>query len=82
MSVPDSIRGKVIEELPLGVPICRSWLFLFGIVPIDYDDITIADCEPGRRFREESTTLNMRSWSHERVLRDLPGGCEVTDTLT
>ncbi|WP_052007353.1 SRPBCC family protein [Burkholderia paludis] len=82
MTVPASIRGKVIEEIPLGVPVCRSWFLLFGALPIDYDDITIARCEPGRQFREESTMFSMRSWTHERVLRDVPGGCEVTDTLT
>ena len=82
MSVPNSIRGKGIEEIPLRLPVCRSWFYLFGILPVDFDDITIAHCEPGKRFREESTILSMRSWTHERVLRDVPGGCEVTDTLT
>ena len=44
------------------------WLRLFGVLPFDYDQLSIAELEPGRRFHEESTMLSMRRWRHERTV--------------
>ncbi|RDI67803.1 hypothetical protein [Nocardia pseudobrasiliensis] len=70
--------GNVTDGTRLG----HSVLLLFGVVPFDYDDITVAEIEPGRRFREESTMLSMRSWTHERTLREIDGRTEVTDAVS
>ncbi len=82
MTVPRSFRGKTIEDFAPGSFVGRSWLLLFGVLPIDHDDITLAARESGRYFREESTMMSMRSWTHERTLREVPEGCEVTDRLS
>ena len=68
MSLPRSAKGLTVDDLPVGEPIGRSWLRLFGILPFDYDQLTIVELEPGRRFREESTMLSMSSWRHERTV--------------
>ncbi len=82
MTAPPAMRGKAIGELPLGERLGRSWLLAFGMFPVDADDIMLAEVGPGYRFKETSRMLSMRSWVHERTVRDTPGGCEVHDRLT
>ena len=59
-------ESMTVDNVPIGIPIGRSWLRLFGVLPFDYDRLTIAELQPGRAFREESTMLSMRRWQHER----------------
>jgi ligand-binding SRPBCC domain-containing protein len=68
MSVPRGAESMTIDNIPVGKPIGRAWLRLFGIVPFDYDFLAIAELDPGRRFHEKSTMLSMRRWEHERTL--------------
>ncbi|WP_024795792.1 hypothetical protein [Tomitella biformata] len=68
MSMPRGADSMTIDNIPVGQPIGRAWLRLFGIVPFDYDSLTIAELDPGRRFHEKSTMLSMRRWEHERTL--------------
>jgi hypothetical protein len=82
MTVPPQLRGKAIHEMPLREKIGRSWFFLLGFIPIDFDDITIAEREDGRRFLERSTMMSMSAWEHERTLVARDGGSEVTDRIT
>lgn len=56
MSVPRGAKGMTVDTVPIGAPIGRAWLRLFGVLPFDYDRLSIAELEPGRRFREDSTT--------------------------
>jgi ligand-binding SRPBCC domain-containing protein len=82
MTVPRALQGKAIQDVELGKRICRSWFLLLGFLPFDYDDIVIAEREKGRRFRETSSMFSIRKWEHERTLRPVTGGCEVTDRVT
>jgi ligand-binding SRPBCC domain-containing protein len=52
----------------VGVPIGRCWLRLFGVLPFDYDLLTIAELDRGRSFDEQSTMLSMRTWRHQRTV--------------
>jgi ligand-binding SRPBCC domain-containing protein len=81
MTVPARLRGKAIHELALRQKIGRSWLCLFGFLPIDFDDITIAELDDGRRFLERSTMMSMSAWEHERTLVERDGATEVTDRV-
>ena len=81
MTMPRSLRNSTISEVPLGKPLGRSWILLFGLVPVDYDDLGLAERGPGFRFLERSTMLTMSSWEHERTVRPVGEGCEVTDAL-
>ena len=81
MTVPKSLRGKKIHEVPLGTTIGRSWFLLLGIIPFDYDDITIAELEHGHRFRERSSMFSIEDWEHERTIVEETGGCQVRDTV-
>jgi hypothetical protein len=35
------------EVVPIGTRAFRSWLLLFGLVPVDYDDLTFHEIVPG-----------------------------------
>jgi hypothetical protein len=55
---------------------------LFGILPVDYDDLRLVERGPGFRFQEDSKTLSFAVWRHERTV--MPAGdssCTVTDRL-
>ncbi|ALL79421.1 hypothetical protein AD006_29590 (plasmid) [Pseudonocardia sp. EC080610-09] len=83
MTVPCGAGEVGIDAVPLGEPLGRAWLLLFGALPFDYDLLTITAVEPGRRFREQSTMLSMRTWVHERTLEPAPdGGTLLTDQVT
>jgi ligand-binding SRPBCC domain-containing protein len=81
MTVPASMRGKSIHDIALGEKVGRSWFLLLGILPIDFDDIVLAERDVGRRFRETSTMFSLPSWSHERTLTAALNGCVVRDRV-
>jgi ligand-binding SRPBCC domain-containing protein len=83
MTAPARVRALDPSEVVLGERIFRSWVLLFGLIPIDYDDLTLIALEPGRGFHERSRMLSMRVWEHERMLE--PAGdstTRVTDRLS
>jgi hypothetical protein len=83
MTMPAGLQGATIDDVSTGEPLGRSWLLLGGLLPVDYDDLQLAELEPGRRFLERSSMLSMRVWQHERVVdQDGPAACTVTDRLT
>jgi ligand-binding SRPBCC domain-containing protein len=82
MTVPRPVRGVTLDDVELGVKVCRSWILLGGVLPVEYDDIVIAERETGRRFRETSSMLTMRSWEHERTVTRVGEECELTDRVT
>jgi hypothetical protein len=82
MTVPPGFDGLGPESVVLGEPIGRSWVLLFGLVPFDYDDLTLIELEPGSRFLERSRMLSQRVWEHERtVVPEGEGRCRVTDRI-
>lgn len=72
-----------IDAVEVGVPLGRFCLRLFGVLPFDYDRLTIAELEPGRRFHEQSSMLSMRRWEHERIVEPVRGDAtSVLDRVT
>ena len=65
----------------LGRPVFRSWVLLLGVVPVDYDDVTIVRLDPGRGFLERSPLATQRLWEHERRLEPAEGGCAIVDRV-
>lgn len=83
MSMPTEAGELSIDTLELGKPIGRSWIRLFGVLPVDYDDLTIAELEPGRRFLEQSRLFSAPQWQHERLVEPVDAASSrVTDRLT
>ncbi len=81
MTMPPGLRGKTIDDVEVGVELGRSWILLGGLLPVDYDDLRLAELEPGRRFLERSRTLTFAVWQHERVVEPDGDGCRVSDRL-
>jgi ligand-binding SRPBCC domain-containing protein len=83
MSMPRAAEGLTVDNVPVGVPIGRAWLRLFGVLPFDYDRLTIAELTPGHSFDEQSTMMSMRQWRHQRsVTPDGDSKAVVRDRIT
>ena len=74
MTFPADISDFTAAWQP-GERLFRSWLLLGGLLPIEYDDLTLAEVEPGRRFLERSSMFLQRVWEHERVVEPITQGC-------
>ena len=82
MTSPRSWSRRTLADVQPGQRLFRSWLLLFGVLPIDYDDICIAEIDHGYRFLERSKMMSASTWEHERVVVDeLPGTCRITDRV-
>lgn len=81
MTIPSGFGRLDPESIALGEPIGRSWVLLFGLLPFDYDDLTLVRIEPRRGFLERSRMLSQRSWEHERTLEPAGGGCLISDRV-
>ena len=83
MTAPKDWRTLSAERIEPGRRLFRSWLLLLGFVPVDYDDLTITELGPGRRFQERSRMLSATVWEHERVVEPVGAGtCRVTDRVS
>jgi ligand-binding SRPBCC domain-containing protein len=81
MTAPRDLRETGIANIAMGTRVCRSWVLLFGVLPVDYDDITLQRLEPPRSVLEKSTMLSQRAWEHERIIEPAPGGSTLTDRV-
>ena len=82
MSIPLGAGELSIDTIRVGEPLGRAWLRLFGVIPFDYDALTIVELDPGRRFYEQSTMMSMRRWEHERTLFALGEHTRVRDRIS
>ena len=65
-----------------GQALFRSWVLLFGVLPIDRSDLTLISLDDGRGFVEQSPMLSMRLWRHERTVEPIGAGSRLADVLT
>ena len=82
MTAPSDVGDIDPATAPIGSRWFRSWVLLFHVIPVDYDDLTLIDVEPPHRFLERSPMLSMKSWQHERILEPDGDATRVTDRLT
>jgi hypothetical protein len=83
MSVPKGAAELSIDTVELGTSIGRCWVRLFGALPVDYDELTIVELEPGRRFLERSRLFSAPRWQHERIVEPVDANTSrLTDRLT
>lgn len=83
MTCPRRWAGAALDpaRVPLRTRVFRSWILLFGVLPVDWDDLAFERLDAGRGFHESSTMLSQRRWIHERTLEPVDGGCRVTDRI-
>jgi hypothetical protein len=82
MTAPRGVKS--IDDLNVipGTPLFRSRVYLFGIIPIDYSDVTLLELGKGKGFVEQSPMGSMSLWRHERKIEGTTNGCTITDILT
>jgi ligand-binding SRPBCC domain-containing protein len=71
-----------LNDVELGRPIGRSWVLLLGLIPVDFDDITLVELERGRGFLERSRMLSQRAWEHRRTVEPTEGATLITDSVS
>jgi len=71
-----------LNDVELGKPIGRSWVLLLGLIPVDYDDITLIEVDRGRGFLERSRMLSQRAWQHRRTISPTGPGTLITDSVS
>jgi ligand-binding SRPBCC domain-containing protein len=82
MTAPRRLREEGLAAVVPGERICRSWLLLLGVLPVDYDDIVLAELDPPNGFLERSAMLSQREWQHQRTIEAVPEGCVLTDRVS
>lgn len=84
MTHPRWVERLDADTVPIGRRIFRSWILLFGLVPCEYDDVTLVRVDVDRGFLERSRMLSQRLWEHERTLEEIGGDagrCRLTDRV-
>ena len=81
MTFPSEVPRLDSRSVPIGSRIGRCWLLLLGLLPVDYDDVTLVRVDDGRGFLERSSMLTQRVWEHERTVERTDRGCRLTDRV-
>lgn len=85
MTSPKRVQSLADVQVEPGVRLFRSYLLLFGVVPIDYSDMTLLELTPGIGFIEQSPMGSMTLWRHERHIAPCPSAPDavlLVDQLT
>lgn len=85
MTSPKNVQSLADVQIQPGVRMFRSYVFLFGALPIDYSDMTLQELTPGVGFIEQSPMGSMKLWRHERHIAPCPSEGEavvLVDQLT
>jgi hypothetical protein len=82
MSVPAAWHGLQLKDWSSEGPLFKSWVLLFGLVPLDRHAFGSLDLSQSMRFVETSSSWVNRVWRHERVVTAVAGGCEVMDKVS
>jgi ligand-binding SRPBCC domain-containing protein len=81
MTYPAAQNALDGRQLKFGVPLFRSVLLMFGIIPMDLHTLVLESLTPDRGFRERSSSLLQREWMHERTLEHVEEGTRITDRV-
>src|SRR5262249_7811846 len=79
MTYPPSMARLVPGRVPLVRTAFRSWILLLGLIPVDFDDITLIELTPGPGFYEVSRLLTWREGRPRRPITATQGGGAVID---
>jgi len=66
MTFPKGVHSISDIKIEPGIRMFRCYVFLFGILPIDYSDMTLLKLDKGKGFVEQSPMGSMALWHHER----------------
>lgn len=81
MTAPTAWRARPLHEWPAGRRLFRSWILLFGFLPVDLHDFFLERITPDVGFEERSSSAMNRHWDHDRKVVAHADGCRVTDRV-
>jgi len=65
----------------LGKVAFKSWLLLFGVLPVDRHSLRLQSVTTGEGFDERSSSWSNRVWNHRRTLISIDDGTHIVDEL-
>ena len=81
MTCPAEWAQRNILDFPEHRLLFRSWILLFGLLPVDRHAIRFQAILPGRGFDENSWSIANRRWCHQRRISAREDGCRVEDIV-
>jgi len=81
MTAPADWQSRPIEGWPVGVELFKSWILLFGVLPVDRHSFCLREIAPGFGFYERSSSWTSREWNHDRTVVANDHGCTVIDRV-
>jgi hypothetical protein len=81
MTAPTDWQSQPIEGWPVGVELFKSWILLFGVLPVDRHAFRLREMAPGFGFYERSSSWTSREWNHDRTVVGNDHGCTVIDRV-
>lgn len=82
MSAPAAWRSLKLKDWNGNGQLFKSWVLLLGILPLDRHAFGKLDLSQKMRFIEHSSSWINRIWQHERAVKAVAGGCEITDKIS
>jgi hypothetical protein len=80
MTYPAQYRDLDAKQAPVNTLLFRSWLLLFGFIPVDLHALAFERLLDNG-FDERSTSGLQQVWIHRRRVEAVDGGARVTDEL-
>ena len=81
MTVSGKWRFLPLAEWEPGHPLFKSWILLFGLIPVDRHTMCLAGLHQGVGFHEHSFSIINRQWNHTRTIAPSGRGCVLTDCV-
>ena len=81
MTYPPQMANLESTSFRPGELLFRSWLLLFGFLPVDLHALALERLYAGLGFDERSSSWMQHTWVHRRRVRAIEGGCRVSDEL-
>jgi hypothetical protein len=81
MTAPADWKNRRIEDWEVGRELFKSWILVFGILPIDRHAFRLREIAPGCGFHERSSSWMNREWNHDRMIVPHDRGCTVIDRV-
>ncbi len=82
MTAPDRFKNLTVDELPTGQRLFSSVILLFRVIPVDVHRFNLQWVKAGCGFQEFSSSWLNKYWLHERTTHEIPGGCEIRDSVS
>ena len=81
MTAPRHWQRSRIVDWEVGGELFKSWILLFGLLPVDRHAFRLRKAAFDRGFDECSSSWMNKAWNHRREIRERGGGCTVVDRV-